>query len=539
MYRLTLFGPFSLTNVDGGAVTITSQKAKALLAYLAQTPGKPRSREEILALLWSDREEPQGRASLRQVLAGLRKEVGEDLLIIERNSVALNAACVTIEPPTNDAFLAGLHLADPAFEEWLRDKRLAFYTPAEAIEDDTQYGPEDGPDSLRIAILPFANLSNDQDQQYFAEGLTDDIITELARFPTLRVIGRTSSFAIGASDPDPIEAGAQLGARFLVRGSVRRSGSRLRVSVHLVDVKSGEQIWADRYDRDLEDVFEVQDEIVEAVVAKLGVSLNEIETARAKTRPTQNLRAYDFLLRARSFWWHGKEAEAYALAQRSVDEDPNHALTHAYFALQNAYQFYAGSLGLSHDTIADRCRTHAERALELEDTNPLVHAYTSMAFGFSPLLAKERGFKHSLISFTQNPNDCEVMLLHAWHLSFAGKQTDAIALLRRASLLNPLGGYMFAECYADTYYMTGDYQKALQSYNDQAEAPPQTQVVLAACLAQLGRIDEARACLSDPVFGSPDAFDILSFAKAQVATCLQASDRDHWAEGFRRAGIDI
>ncbi|MBS9719029.1 tetratricopeptide repeat protein [Pseudohalocynthiibacter aestuariivivens] len=196
-------------------------------------------------------------------------------------------------------------------------------------------------------------------------------------------------------------------------------------------------------------------------------------------------------------------------------------------------------MGLSQDTIAEKCRFHAETALDLDDTNPVVHAYASMAFGFSPLAEKERGLKHSSIAATLNPNDCELMLLHAWQLAFAGNHEQAIALLRRVSLLNPLGDYMIAECFADTYYMMGDYEKALESYNDQGDAPPQSQAVFAACHAQMGRLDEAHACLLHLYNVKPVGFDVEAFVAAQCITCLREDDRNNWLNGFRRAGVDI
>ncbi len=536
MFRLSLFGRFSLSDSGGMEVPLNSKKGQALLAYLAQTPGKPRSRAEVLALLWSDRPEAQGRASLRQVLTGLRRQVGEEVLKVERDSLALDADLVQLLPASDEEFLSGFHLNDPAFEDWLRDKRLEIENQTAVSREDAK---RDGPDTLYIAVLPFTNLSGDEEQQYFADGIAEDVTTGLSRFRTLRVIGRSSSFGYQSRDPHPLDAETRLGASFLVRGSVRRSGDRLRVSVQLIEVESRARIWADRHDRELQDVFAVQDEIVEAVVAKLGVSLDEIETMRAKTRPTRKLKAYDLLLQARSFWWHGKETDAYKLASKSAQEDPHFALAHAYFALQNAYQFFSGSMGLSRDTIEEKCRFHAEAALDLDDTNPLVHAYASMAFGFSPLAAKERGLKHISIAIAKNPNDCELMLFHAWQLSFAGQHEKAISVLKRFSSLNPLGGYMTAECLADTHYMMHDYEKALASYNDQGEAPPQVQAVFAACHAQMGRVDKAQACLRDLEKTKPVGFDVKSFAVAQCISCLQVEDQENWLEGFRRSGIDI
>ena len=326
-----------------------------------------------------------------------------------------------------------------------------------------------------------------------------------------------------------------LGADYLVHGSVRRAGDRVRIAVQLSEADSGVQIWANRYDRELADIFAVQDEVVAAIVSQLGHSLNDMATASAKQRPTQSLTAYDFLLRARSAWWLGNINEAFGLTRTAVETDPEYAAAHAYFSLQHAYQFFSSTVGLTWDEIAERCRFHAEAALRLDDKDPFVHAYASMAFGFSPLAAKDRGLKHIEIAVDLNPYDSELMLLYAWHLCFAGRPDKTLDLLARASALNPLGDFMISECYADTYYMTGDYSKALDSYKDQPAAPPQVLAVFAACHAQLGQDRDARALLRD----IPDDFDVAAFARAQMTICLRHEDRDHWRAGFRHAGVDV
>jgi TolB-like protein len=539
MHRLNLFGAFSLTGPDGAEIALTSGKAKALLAYLAQSPGMRRSREEIMALLWSDRGDAQARASLRQALFGLRKELRErDAAILQvlPDSVALDPGRVIVEQADGEEFLAGLHLNDPAFDDWLRDTRLRM---------------DDGPSQVRptrarvdqerpvVAVLPFANLSEDREQQYFADGLTEDIITELARFQSLWVIGRSSSFAFQDMDPAQKDAGSGLGANYLVEGSVRRAGDRLRITAQLIDAASGVRIWADRYDRDIEDIFAVQDEVVASVVARLGLSLEGRETALARQRPAKKLTSYDLLLRARSSWWHGNDSEAYEFARRAVEADTGSAAAHAYLGLQAAYQFYSGSAGLSLSEIARICQHHAETALALDDTDPIVHAYASMAFAFSPLGARERGLKHAGIASSLNPHDCEIMLFHAWNLAFAGRPQEALKLLDKASVLNPLGGYMISACYADTLYILGDYAGALDSFKGWAEAPPSFIPVLAASLAQLGRMDEAKACLADLERIKPEHFKVEDYARAQCFTCHRDEDREHWRRGFELAGLRL
>jgi len=539
MFRMNLYGAFSLTGPDGVDVPLTSAKAKALLAYLSQSPGMRRSREEIMALLWSDRAEAQARASLRQVLHGLRKELGArgtGILRIEADWIALAPGNIVVEAASEGEFLSGLHIHAPAFDDWLRDTRLHgeddLARPKHLNESVTHDRPV-------VAVLPFANLSGDPEQQYFADGITEDIITELARFQSLWVIGRSSSFAFADMDPAEKDAGRQLGVGYLVEGSVRRAGERLRVTAQLIDATSGMHIWAERYDRKMEDVFAVQDEVAASVVAKLSLSLDSRETALARSRPQKNLSAYDLLLRSRSAWWHGNDSEAYQLASKSVEADPGSAVAHAYLALQHAYQFYSGSMGLSLDEIARKCQIHAEAALRLDDTDPIIHAYASMAFAFSPLGARERGLKHAQTAGNLNPHDCEVMLFHAWNLAFAGRPVEALVLLEKVAALNPLGGYMISACYADTLYMKGDYAGALDSFKGWPEAPPSFVPVLAASLAQLGRIDEAKACLAELERVKPKHFKVEDYARAQCFTCHRDEDRENWRRGFELAGIKL
>lgn len=538
MYRLNLFGTFSLIGPDGAPVRLTSRKARALIAFLALGPGKPRSREEIMALLWSDRGEAQARASLRQALTGLRRDLGAEgagLLRIEEDSIALDPRKVSVEAANGEPFLAGLSIRDPAFEDWLRDTRLSFGDEvADALGAKTAQ-----PERPYVAVLPFANLSGDPEQQYFADGLTEDIIAELSRFPTLWVIGRSSSFAFTELDQGERDAGGRLGVSYLVEGSVRKAGDRVRITAQLVDAKSTAHLWADRYERGLDDIFAVQDEVVASVVANLGLSLDGVKTAEARRRPTNMLNAYDLLLRARSAWWHGNDREAFAFARRAVEADPDFARAHAYLALQNAYQFYSGTQGLSLGEIADNCRFHAEAALALDENDPIVHAYASMAFGFSPLLEKQRGLTHVAIASRLNPHDCEIMLFQAWQLAFAGKPREALVWLERARRLNPLGGYMISACYADTQYMNRDYVAALDSFSGQAEAPPAFAAVFVAALAQLGRLEEARACAQALDGAGSPGFRLGDYALAQIATCLREEDREHWRQGFRLAGLDV
>ncbi len=395
------------------------------------------------------------------------------------------------------------------------------------------------PDKPSIAVLPFSNMSGDPEQEYFSDGITEDIITELSRFRNIFVISRNSSFTFKGQAVDVKEVGQKLSVNHVVEGSVRKAGNRVRVTAQLVEVASGNHVWAERYDRNLEDIFAVQDEVVSSVVAKLGLNLREAATAYARGRPTDSLTAYDHFLRGRAAWWRGDWNEGFGHLDRALAADPEFAAAHAWLALQYAYQTYSGTMGFSHEEIADKTREHAETALALDDRDPFVHMAASMAFGFSPRPDKDRGLHHSDVSVTLNPHDFDIMFCRAYNVSFFGRHQEALEWLERARDLNPVSTYMLSECYADTHYMMGNYDKVLESYKGQADVPAHVQVVFAACYAQLGREEEAYACMADMERTRPASFDLAAFIKAQIGCCARTEDAEHWREGFRKAGIAV
>ena len=230
-----------------------------------------------MALLWSDRGDQQARSSLRQALSGLRKDLGEEglsALWITDESLTLDPAQVIVEPAVaGDVLLDGLHLTDPAFEEWLRDERLrtqeleGFVTPTP--EPPLSHKPS-------VVVLPFTNMSGDPEQEYFSDGMTEDIITELSRFRGLSVIARNSAFHYKGKSPKIQDVAHELGVGYVVEGSVRKAGNRVRITIQLVDAPTGNHLWAERYDRDLEDIFAVQDEVTRIVVSTVAGRIDSV-----------------------------------------------------------------------------------------------------------------------------------------------------------------------------------------------------------------------------------------------------------------------
>ena len=394
-------------------------------------------------------------------------------------------------------------------------------------------------DKISIAVLPFINMSGDTEQEYFSDGITEDIITELSRFKNLSVIARNSSFTFKGQAVDVKEIGQRLHVNHLVEGSVRKAGNRVRVTAQLIEATSGNHLWAERYDRSLEDIFAVQDEVASSVVAKLGLSLREAATAYAKTRPTEISNAYDHFLRGRAAWWRGEWNEGFSHLESALESDPGFAAAHAWLALQYAYQSFGSTMGFSAEEISERSHEHAEAALLLDEKDPFVHMAASMAFGFSPQPDKERGLHHSDVSVGLNPHDADVMYCRAYHLAYFGRYQEALEWLDKLRALNPVSTYMLSECYADIYYMMGRYDEVLTTFRGQADVPAQVQVVFAACLAQLGRIEEAHERMAEMEASRPMSFDVLSFVNAQLAACARPQDAEHWREGFRKAGIPV
>jgi TolB-like protein len=341
MLRLTIFGRFRAADALGNEIPIKSRKSRALLAYLALPPGKERSREEVMALLWSDRGDEQARSSLRQALSGLRKELGErslGVLQITDESLALDPGLVAVEPASpGDVLLAGLHINDPAFDEWLRDERLRHDDMALS---DPQPDELPLPDLPSIAVLPFSNLSGDPEQEYFSDGMTEDIITELSRFGALEVVARNSTFVFRDQAIDVRDAGKALGARYLLEGSLRKASNRIRLTAQLIDVGTGKHVWADRYDRELDDIFAIQDELVHSIVATLAGQLESADTERSLRKPPESLAAYDYYLRAlqldRRYDLEAASEGRNAL-EKAVALDPTFAKAHGLLAAFTLY----------------------------------------------------------------------------------------------------------------------------------------------------------------------------------------------------------
>ena len=378
--RLTLFGEFALAGPDGSAIVLPNRRARALLAILALAPGHSLARETITGLLWPGRFEAQARASLRQCLLELGKILDAHdcaILSVARDTVALNPGCVTSDLAELDLALAvgdvelvrgmlgsigAKRLLGPMqfgeeFGRWLHARRAEVdarigisigdavdrlqragnaptasrLAQAWAVRGAQGHlsGLTDGDERIRIAVMPFQALGVPEGQDYFADGIVDELISTLGQVSQLLVTGRTSSFHFRSSDLPLSAIATALGVSHIIEGSVQRQGDRVRVHVHLVDGATGFELWGGRYDGTLDDIFQLQEQVAQAVTAAIGAALDVTLPSPLVAGLTHHKRAYDLYLQGRALnarlFGDGVLTRAVELVEEAVALDPNFA----------------------------------------------------------------------------------------------------------------------------------------------------------------------------------------------------------------------
>lgn len=531
MLRLTLFGRFALTDSNGAEIALKSRKAKALLAYLGMSDGMSRSREEIMALLWSDRAETQARGSLRQVLSGLRKELGEGVLRIDNDTAALDPELLTLAQPSGGEFLAGFQLNDPSFEEWLRDERLRLEDVSPTAESTPSL-----PDRPAIAVLPFENMSKDPDQDYFSDGITQDIITELSRFNGLFIIAPRTSFQFKDKAMSSYEIGRELEAQYIVEGSVRRAGDRVRITAQLTEVESESNLWADRYDRDLEDVFAIQEEVAQEIASAVPGKIDAVAYERALKRSGSDLTAYEYVLQGEWLRWQDHGApEAMPYFEKAIAVDSECARAYANLANWNAYDGYS-PLARFKD-IQSRVRTYGSKALNAGPNDPVNLALVASAY----MMIGDFDLCRTCISkaIQINPNHYTVMGLAAMIKAWLGETEDSLDWLKYYIQNNPLSRAANDEIAFEVYYLAEQYEEAIFAMARWTDVSSDIVVDLAAAYAQAGRIDEARALRKRFEAEKPPGHTFDDHQKAILRTCAQERERELWREGYRKAGFSV
>ncbi|MCH8112380.1 MAG: hypothetical protein IH905_10595 [Proteobacteria bacterium] len=363
------------------------------------------------------------------------------------------------------------------------------------------------PDKPSIAVLAFENMSGDPEQAYFSDGIAEDIITELSRFHTLFVIARNSSFAFRNQDIDVKEVGHKLGVQYVVEGSVRKATSRVRITAQLVDATTGHHIWAERYDRDLEDIFAVQDEITEAIVSAVPARLEDAVRERAERKPTANMTAYDYCLLGTQqllAWTPESIVEAGRLAQQAVDLDPRFARAYALLA---ATHLWVVPLQASREGALADAQRHAETAAALDDEDSWSRAILGLAR--YELGHDEEAEIQCRRAVELNPNDADANAILGVLMVYFGRLDEGREWITKAMRLNPFPPSWYHWYRALLEYSSQNYEEAASAIRRIRPLDRWHRALLAACYAQIGRIEEARTelppiCSSLPNFGQAD-----------------------------------
>jgi adenylate cyclase len=383
------------------------------------------------------------------------------------------------------------------------------------------------PDKPSIAVLPFVNLSGDQEQEYFSDGITEDLITDLSKLSGLFIISRNSVFLYKGKAVRPEQVGQELGVHYMLEGSVRKARNRVRVSAQLVDATNGYHLWADRYDRELQDIFAVQDEVTRKIVAALQVTLTEREQKRLGRTPTNNLEAYDCYLRGLEYHAHrDKEANAHArqMFERAVALDPQFAAAYAWlgrtYVLEWMYQWSESPQTLEYAFAL------AQRAAALDDALP--GAYQTLGYVHLSQKHYEQAIMEAEKAVALDPNDADACVTLAEILSCAGSAEEAVPWAEKALRLDPHypTSYLFA--LGQAYYLTGRSDKAISTFKRVLTRNPnhfRAHFFLVVLYSDLGHKDQARAEAAECQQLSPQ--DYLERLRQKVPYKDQAL-LDHW-----------
>ncbi len=641
--ELKLLGGFQVQLSSGLTFAPPTRKSRALLAYLALHPDKAQSREELVAVLWSERAERQGRNSLSQAITALRKGLAATTpspLVIEVDSLTFDSAKTKVDALTFEQLvssgtpqdferaealyqgdlLAGIGVRDPVFEEWLvfeqgrlrglavgaltallsyrveqgqddlliaTAQRLLKIDPlqeaahralmrcyaeqgqaglalrqyqacAEVLKRELDVEPDEEtvqlyhdvvrrrstrvgdllPDKPSIAVLAFDNLSGDPDQEYFADGIAEDIITALSKFRWFFVIARNSSFTYKGKSVDVKQVARELGVRYVLEGSVRKAGSRVRISAQLIDGQTGNHVWAVRYDRELADIFELQDEMTATIVGAIEPELGAAERDRAKRKPPDNLDAWD---RYQQGLWHlwrytREDAdEAEKLFQSAIDLDPGFGPAYAGVGYLHYYQLFLGWTDAPDQTLGRALRA-GQQAVSLDDKDAVAHFVLGrvhmMQGDFEAAIAETEK------AIDLNPNFAIAYCGLGLALNWSGRAREALPHLHRAIRQSPHDPalWLFETIAGYAHIQLGEYAAAVEWLRKAARHPNSSfmpNLYLSVAFVEQEESGKARAAMDAALQLQPN----LSLTAVAAMFRPMSDLKDRFLDSLRKAGL--
>ena len=393
------------------------------------------------------------------------------------------------------------------------------------------------PDKPSITVLPFVNMSEDPKHEQFVDGLTEEIITALSKTPKLFVIASNTSFTYKGKSAKVKQVSEELGVRYVLEGSVRRGGERVRITAQLIDALKGYHLWAESYDRELKDLFSVQDDITKNIITAVHVKLTDGERARVFAKGTSNLNAY--LKTAEASWYTSQSTKegvlrAQQLAEEAIALDPNYSHAHMTLGAVHGVMIWLGMTQSPRDTMK-HCIELIEKAIALDDSFGEAHA----TLGYWLILARQydRGVAEGERGMALEPNSDRVLQHYAATLMFVGRREEAIPLFREALRLNPKPPNLYYRQFGACLRDTGRYEEAIAVSKKAIEQEPKDTIaymVLASSCQLAGREEEAREAAKELLRINP------AFSLERLAQTTPHKDRavaDRFIEALRKAGL--
>jgi adenylate cyclase len=394
--------------------------------------------------------------------------------------------------------------------------------------------PDAGVDHPSIAVLPFVNMSGDPDQDFFADGLTEDIITALSRFRDLLVISRNSTFVYKGKAVNVQEVAKAFGVQYVVEGSVRKAGNRVRITVQLIDARTDRHIWADRYDRELADIFATQDEVTATIVATLPGRVEAAAHERVQRNPTNDMRAYECVLAAKVLHHRSRQEdnrEAQRLIDRALALDPNYAHAHAWRACIIG-QSWLYNWSPDREAAIQTIVSELNIALSLDENDSDVHRIlAAVNVNYNE---HQTAWYHQQRALTLNPNNDLIVVQNGEILTWMGQPEEGIEWIKKAMRLNPHHPERFWSHLGRAYFVARRYQEAIDSFRRITKPDQFHHAFLAAAYTMAGDQEAAKPHVKSVLSIDP-AFRIETYM--QTLHYQRPEDSEHHRAALIRAGL--
>ena len=484
-----------------------SNKAFQLLRLLVGNPNRLLTKDHILDAVWGDVCVSEG--LIKEYIHDLRLALGDDP-------------------------------KQPRYIETVHGRGYRFLGGVEAVDRPADIDQQTPPDKPSLAVLPFTNISDDTKEEYFADGITEDIITELSRFRSLFVIARNSSFTYKGRAANAQEIGRDLGVRYLVEGSVRRVGKRVRVTAQLIESASGRHLWADRYDRELEDIFSLQDEITCTISAAIEPELGNVERERSRLKSPENLDAWDWC--QRGLWYMYQETksgniEALQQFEQAIKLSPTFAPAYAASAYVLCFDIINGNKEHSDESIYEVFQT-ANKAIALDNKDAMAHVVLGR---INTLQCKhEDSIAEFETAIELNANFADAYHGLGWALTMSGRPEEAGPQFEKAVRLSPYDPRVssFLEMRAWALVVMRQYEEAAKFARMSVRRPNAdlwAYATLSAALGQLDLRDEARIARDELLKRKPEFS--LGFVRRYVYYNKVPDHLERYIDGLRKAGL--